>query len=176
MILSTNQRRGYVARISRDPFRHLVSFSVPQRRSSENEAKTGTAKSGSRPLLAVETQPVPHLCEPIRSAPCSGNAPLDVPRSPPQLFPISLISVPGGTSSGSACWVWAIHALHNHSPGPSSPRGWGQVATMYASLSLSHYQYPICRSKNVIISLILMSFHSRSELLFTATYKLPLWS
>ena len=76
MILSTNQRRGCVARISRDPFRRLVLFSVPQRRSPENEAKTGTAKSGSRPLLAVETRPDPHLCDPIRSAPCSGNAPI----------------------------------------------------------------------------------------------------
>ena len=76
MILSTNQRRGCVARISRDPFRRLVSFSVPQGRSPENEAGTGTAKSGSRPLLEVETRPDPHLCDPIRSAPCSGNAPL----------------------------------------------------------------------------------------------------
>ena len=56
-VLSTNQRRGGVARISRDPFRRLVSFAVPQRRSPENEARTGTAKSGSRPRLAVETRP-----------------------------------------------------------------------------------------------------------------------
>ena len=65
-ILSTNQRRGCIARISRDPFRRLVSFSVPQRRSPENEARTGTATSGSRPLLAVETRP---RSAPLRSDP-----------------------------------------------------------------------------------------------------------
>ena len=73
-VLSTNQRRGCVAQIFRYPFRLLVSFSVPQRRSNENEGKTSTAQFGSHPLLAMETQSVPHLCEPNRTAPCSGNA------------------------------------------------------------------------------------------------------
>ena len=68
--LSTNQRTACLALAGT-----LSGVAVPQRRSTARRVRLNTAQSGSRPVLAVETRSVPHLCELNRPAPSGGNAP-----------------------------------------------------------------------------------------------------